>query len=689
MRHFNLEGLESRDVPATWGNPWPDAAHLTISFAPDGTDIAGQASEMNKALDAVAPRAVWQTEVVKAFQAWAEAAGVNFGVVADGGLAFGSAGRPQADPRFGDIRIAAGHFGDSVLAFSSPFDVTAGTWSGDVRINLDALPTVNGVGGPDLYTMMLQEAGHVLGLGNSEDTGSVMFEEYGGPRAGLGASDVTAIQALYGARPGDSFEGASGNGTFANASRLGWLQDAGGVLAIQADADLSKAGDVDLYKFTAPSLTGSFKLTLQRDGLSLVTPKVTLYDAQGRVVASASSSDPDGGDLTINVSKLSLLSSYYVKVESAGAFAVGSYRLRAEYIPLVNGLLGGLTSTVQSVGQTLTNNDLHTNDSLFTATNLLSGLFGPKSSFDVAYQASISDKSDVDFYKMTAAADAPGVLQVMAWGTGNSAVQPRVSLLDASGKVLATQVLTAEGGSVAIQFEGVQAGATYYVRVDGGGTTGNYFLGADFRATPTKLASLASGNLSGSQSGTLEIARAGLMHFVLESHEGGVRLDVLDSAGKVVATTTAASGQAASLTAGLQAGAYTVRLTSLRTDGKPAVFSLKGLMLSDPIGPQAEDPSAAPSKSPPPSGQQTTTTRNPDGSTTTTTTNPDGSTTTTTTYRDGRTTTTTSQPPPPQEPPPPSEPTYSWYTWTWQDPYAQESGGAPKAEAPSSGGYRT
>ena len=38
-RQPQLETLEDRTVPVTWGNPWPDALHLTLSFAPDGTNI--------------------------------------------------------------------------------------------------------------------------------------------------------------------------------------------------------------------------------------------------------------------------------------------------------------------------------------------------------------------------------------------------------------------------------------------------------------------------------------------------------------------------------------------------------------------------------------------------------------------------------------------------------------------------
>ncbi|MBY0228928.1 MAG: matrixin family metalloprotease [Gemmataceae bacterium] len=588
-RLLGVELLEPRDVPATWGNPWPDT-RLTISFAPDGTDIGGQASSLMRRLDSLAPRDVWQREMLRAFQAWSAIAGVEFGVVADGGQAFGTAGQPMGDSRFGDIRIGGGSFGPGVLAFSSPFDIAAGTWSGDLRVNLDAMKP----GGPDLYTMFLQEAGHILGIGHSPDPGSVMFEEYGDPRAGLSAGDIAAVQALYGKRD----KGPDGNETPATATNLGLLKDSGGVLALQAQGALDRAGDVDCYRFTAPTLTGAFTLTLQRRGTSLLTPRVTLYDSAGKLVGVAESRDPMGGDLVLTVSRLAPLASYTVKVEAAGDFATGAYSLRMESLPVVNSLLGGLLGTVREVGETLTENDLHLNDTLFTASALnLSGVLPTESRFEVAYKASISDSWDKDYYRLDVPTGAGPVLQVMAWGTSGSFV-PKVTLLDGQGRAVAVTVLTREDGTTAFQLEGVKAGETYFLKVEAEtkGKTGNYFLGADFRETATKLDAFASGTLGAAKSGTLVVKRAGLMHFVLSSEAGGAKVEVLDAGGKVLRSATAQAGQAASLTVDLRPGTYSVRVTPLAGSAR---FSLKGILLTDPIGPQAEDPAGDPSQPPP------------------------------------------------------------------------------------------
>src|SRR5436853_358827 len=42
----HVEALEDRLTPATFGFPWPDAHHLTVSFAPDGTAVGAGQSQL-------------------------------------------------------------------------------------------------------------------------------------------------------------------------------------------------------------------------------------------------------------------------------------------------------------------------------------------------------------------------------------------------------------------------------------------------------------------------------------------------------------------------------------------------------------------------------------------------------------------------------------------------------------------
>ena len=100
---LRVQRLEDRTVPAGFGNPWPDADHLTLSFAPDGTDVGGTRSNLFGTLGAAMPAGVWQQEVVRAFQTWAQYGNLNVSVVSDNGSAFGSDGPVQGSPVRGDM----------------------------------------------------------------------------------------------------------------------------------------------------------------------------------------------------------------------------------------------------------------------------------------------------------------------------------------------------------------------------------------------------------------------------------------------------------------------------------------------------------------------------------------------------------------------------------------------------------
>src|SRR3954468_20682295 len=94
-----LERLEARDLPALFGMTWPDAQHLTISFAPDGTATALGKSQLGTLLGDPT-RGAWQQTILRACQSWAVNANVNFTLVRDSGKPLGSAGPAQGSPDF-------------------------------------------------------------------------------------------------------------------------------------------------------------------------------------------------------------------------------------------------------------------------------------------------------------------------------------------------------------------------------------------------------------------------------------------------------------------------------------------------------------------------------------------------------------------------------------------------------------
>jgi hypothetical protein len=617
---LNLEQLEDRCVPATWGTPWPDAQHLTLSFAPDGTQVGAQTSNLFKDLNAVAPTATWELQVLRAFQTWAVNANINIGLINDGGQAFGAAGRPQGDSRFGDVRIGAVAIGSDVDAITGDFNIMAGTWAGDVQLNNTVPFSIGGVTGPDLYSVMLHEAGHVFGFGD-QDTNptSVMYRPYTGVRTGLSAGDVSALQAFYGARPTQT----NSNNSFASATPLSMLAGSGGLLTGGADGTLNTLQDQDFYKFSGPNVLGSLTVTLQRSGLSLLTPRVNVYDANHHLVASAVSTNPTGGDLTIKVPSLLSLGTYYVQVTGAtqDVFSIGSYHLNVQATPVLNnllGLVGGVVGpTVNNlpviggvVGQVV---KVPVVGGLLSALDLgLGQTPGTDSYYSYTARGNIASAQQTDTYFLHApTAAGNSVMTVMVWGTQNGGLIPAVTVEDANLNVLPARVLVNENGIVSVQFANVTPGATYFFKIQSApsssGSVGGYFLGVSFGAQAVPLSAVTTGALTPAapeQDGTFTLEQSGLLHFVLSatgSSTTSVDLTITDSSGNVVADISAAGGNATSVTLNLAAGNYRFRFRSVAPTGQalsPLNYELDGLMLTDPQGATGTNPTMTPTQQP-------------------------------------------------------------------------------------------
>ena len=199
----SVEPLEARVLLDGGGVIWGNGSNLSVSFAADGTDIGGQPSSLHSTLDSIATEASWTESVLRALQTWAVHTNVDIGVVPDGGQAFGTSGRTQGDPRFGDVRVGAIPLSPDVMAVSVPRDlVVSGTWVGDVIFNSNAdLRTVD-----DVFGVALHEVGHVLGLGHTDDPQSPMFR-HGIPTSTVPtAQDIADLQVLYGTRQPDAYE---------------------------------------------------------------------------------------------------------------------------------------------------------------------------------------------------------------------------------------------------------------------------------------------------------------------------------------------------------------------------------------------------------------------------------------------------------------------------------------------------
>jgi hypothetical protein len=472
---------------------------------------------------------------------------------------------------------------------------------------------VLGSGKFDLYSVVLHEAGLVCGLPENQDPSSVMETYYLGPRTGLGASDVTGIQALYGARPADPYGVAAGTDPRAQSTPLSLVSSSNGVLAVGVDAQLNAAGDQDNFSFQAPSLTGGLVITLQRAGTSLLTPQVTVYNSAGQVVGSAGSIDPTGGDLVINLKNVAPLSTYYVTVRGASGdvFDEGSYHLQVQSLPVVNSLLNTLTSTAGSAVGTVV--DTAPLNSTFLTARTASPL-SAGNQVDYSFRGTLLVSGQAGYYLVQAPSAASGdnVMTVMAWGVGKSQLRPQVTVYDAQQQVVPAQVLVNEAGTIAVQVANVTPGASYYVKVSGPAnqgllSVGDYFLGVNFVPLAVQWTTQASGHLTAqapTQQGQLTVERSAVWHFVIGANSGtgtGVMLTITDASGRVVGQVSALDGQSVSLTLTLTAGTYFLAVKAFRTDNNPITpvdFLLDAEMLTDPTGPQSTNTTTTPSSSP-------------------------------------------------------------------------------------------
>jgi Matrixin len=596
MCRLAVEALEDRATPVVWNSPWVDPDHMTISFAPDGTDIHGKPSTLFGEMR-LAPTDEWRREALRAFQTWAAAANINLALVPDLGIAFGTSGPLQGDPRHGDVRLGATNLGAGEIAATTPFDLLGG-WSGSVLLNTVRSFNLGGTGGAaDLYTVLLQEAGHVFGIANSLDPASVMYEQYHGPRVGLDASDILDIRSLYGARVPDRFEGRLGNGNLRTATPLGST-----VRPIAVNADLTATGDVDIYRVRA-SGRGPVAVRLTTTGVSLLTARLTVFDATGRLVATTVANDPTSGDLNLTIPGGRAGATYFLRVEAAqdDVFGIGAYRLSVGS-PDTTG-----TPTASRIAARAAP---VAKGPVFLGTQSAR----PNGRWDFSQRARLSDPSGTDTYLVRARTS--GTMIVAVWGLDPGGLDPRVMVRDQSGRAVPTEVLSDATGVSTLQVRGAKANSTYRILVGAADphiptNGGRYLVGIDFRNEAINSTQLAAGTLTAAQkdrSAIMAVTQSELLHFALATAtanagiESAARLIVRDQLGREVYTLFANAAQTVSGDVLLGAGRYTVVVTGgtrRSTDRLPDLsFALAVLVRDDPIGIGLVDPSSDPTKPP-------------------------------------------------------------------------------------------
>jgi hypothetical protein len=397
----------------------------------------------------------------------------------------------------------------------------------------------------DLYTVMLHEFGHVFGLGDSSDPNSVMFGKYNQPKHGLAPSDIAAIQSLYGVRTLDPHEGANGNGTPQSATPIAVSPNLDASLPVVVYGDIAAPRDVDYFSMQAPSgYEGSVTFRVQTAGISLLEPRLTIYDAAGNTLSTAQSTNLFGDVLNVQLNSLAPHAVYYVKVEGIGNtfFAVGRYGLAVTFDAeselsdqALSAVLSGpydslspaaLASILRDPSTALVGDDGSAEDHTGSPQILqTSAGYGPNSHY--AFIGSLTNASAQDYFLVSAPANGSASTLTMTVALSAFAVHgvlPRVEILDASFNPVPAQVLVNGNGTFTIQATHLTPGATYYLRVGGSELEiedgGNYSLVVDFHAPATLMTSFTAGNLSAAtpqQANTLYVAESQLFLFAFSA----------------------------------------------------------------------------------------------------------------------------------------------------------------------------
>ena len=434
------------------GDSWPNPSHITYSIAPDGVSWDNGVNVLNATFNAkFGTTGAWQYQIAKALATWESVANINIAPVGDGPYAFNTPGLVQGDPRFGDIRFGGYPFPNSSTTLAQTYfpPPDGSTGAGDVEINTAMDFGINA--GYDLYSVLLHETGHSLGLNHPQNPVEVMYPVYQGIRTGLAPGDIAGIQAIYGARPLDGYQ----------AQGLGYSEavpidiSSGLTRATQTSVSnvwLTYIGSAQYYGFVAPpSADGSVQVTVSAANISMLSPEVSIYDATGKLLGQAANPSAWSDEVTAVAPGISAGERYYIRVSGAttDVFGVGAYAMS---VTLLHSSAGNGSPAQQSTPPATFQGPPSTGippDRFEPNNTPAAATWLGRINQDTVSGVNISSASDLDYFKFQTASS--GSYQVTAQGM-------LVQVFTARGRLIA-------GAANHLSLPAARRGTIYLVRI--------------------------------------------------------------------------------------------------------------------------------------------------------------------------------------------------------------------------------
>ena len=618
------EYLEPRLPLSADGVLWGADARLTLSFAPDGTTVDGQSSQLFAKFDTLAPTDQWQNAILKGFQNWAQHTNSDIGLVADDGSEFGIAGSRHNDPRFGDVRVGSIPLGDDLFAVSVSFDeLIDGTWAGELLFNSQAdIQTIDQV-----LTIAAHEAGNIFGLEDSTDPASPLYDAAVPTSAIPTPTDIANLQSLLGSRSGDIFaieEYETGPLGFIKLPVYKSATDVDAAAPTVAFADISAVGEVDVFEhLIEKDYASGLTIRVVTSGISQLAPSLEVRDPAGTLNISSIGQTTAGDDVVIAFSVGAGVTNLVLEVSSteADSSGIGGYSVVISYDGLNQVSAASLDAFVhQSLrlveihdlkeyfedGEQLFANDDYGSDDLpgtevelETAPGFVDG-----TRFQIA--ASIETEGDIDRYSVVSPDSLPTGADAAVIGLHSANIGSFIGQLqvyDETGSVVPHSIIVHNEQQLLVQLSDVGLEGNYIIEVqaapDSVSAVGGYELVAQFGTTPVERETFVSGRLRrafGVRSHDLRVNRPQLFQFGLQAssaadHDSVLQLTIRNAADQVVLQLNTQVGDIQTASVLLDQGSYSIRVeaSQIGADWKPVNYALIGAAVDDPLGPRLND----------------------------------------------------------------------------------------------------